>query len=57
MALLGHTYKEIQRKVRSCIIEEGMTAEECVQKIEQEYELEEDDRFEIREMAKEIGKF
>ena len=56
MALKGHVYKEIERKVRSCVIEEGLSPEKCVSKIEEDYELEEDDITEIKELAKTYGK-
>jgi len=56
MALVGHVYKEIERKVRSCVIEEGMSPEKCVSKIEEDYDLEEDDIIEIKELAKTFGK-
>jgi hypothetical protein len=56
MVLAGHTYKEIKRKVKSCIIEDGLSPDACVKQIEEAYELDEDDRLEIKEMAKDVGK-
>lgn len=56
MALTGHVLKEISRKVRTCIVEDGLSEEECVERIEEEYELDDDDRSEVKEMAKEIGR-
>lgn len=56
MTLVGHVYKEIERKVRSCVIEEGLSPEKCVNKIEEDYELDEDDIIEIKELAKTYGK-
>lgn len=56
MVMLGQTYKEIERKVKKCVIEDGVPPEDCVRKIEEEYELEEDDRIEIMEIAKNVGK-
>lgn len=56
MALTGHMYKEIKRKVKSCIIEEGLSPDACVKQIEEVYELDEDDKLEIKEMAKNVGK-
>jgi len=56
MALVGHVYKEIERKVRSCVIEGGLTPENCVKKIEEEYELDDGDKIEIKELAKTYGK-
>lgn len=54
--LKGHELKEIRRKIRSCIIEEGLSPDECVSRIEEDYELDTDDKFEIKEIAKGIGK-
>ncbi|MBE3123005.1 MAG: hypothetical protein IMZ53_10915 [Thermoplasmata archaeon] len=56
MALRGHVKKEIERKVRNCVIEDGLSPEKCVEQIEEHYELDKDDRLEILEMAKGIGK-
>jgi len=56
MALIGHVYKEIERKVRSCVIEEGLSPEKCVIKIEEDYDLDENDILEIKELAKTYGK-
>lgn len=56
MTLSGHVFKEIKRKVKVCVIEEGMNPEDCVQEIEKEYELTSRDRLEVQEMAKEIGR-
>lgn len=56
MALEGYIFKDIKRKVRVCVVEEGKSPDECVQAMEEEYELTEDDKFEIREMANSIGK-
>jgi len=56
MVLLGHVYKEIERKVKKCVIERGFSPEECVQHIEDDYELEEEDKFEIKEIAKNVGR-
>lgn len=56
MALKGHIYKEIERKVRSCVIEDGLSPEKCVSKIKEDYDLEEDDIVEIKELAKTFGK-
>ncbi len=56
MALIGHVYKEIERKVRSCVIENGLSPEKCVSKIKEDYDLEEDDIVEIKELAKTFGK-
>jgi hypothetical protein len=56
MALTGHVFKEIKRKVRVCIIEEGKSPGECVQELEKDYELTKADKIEIGEMAKSIGK-
>ena len=56
MALIGHVYKEIERKVRSCVIEDGMSPEKCVNKIKEDYELDEDDIVEIKELAKTYGR-
>jgi len=56
MALIGHIYKEIERKVRSCVIEDGMSPEKCVSKIEEDYDLDENDILEIKELAKTYGK-
>ncbi len=56
MALTGHIYKEIQRKVRTCVIEEGKSPEDCVKEIDMDFELTKDDKQEIMDMAKSIGK-
>ena len=56
MALIGHIYKEIERKVRSCVIEDGMSPEKCVNKIKEDYDLDEGDITEIKELAKTYGK-
>jgi len=56
MTLRGHVKKEIERKVRNCVIEEGLSPAKCVEQIEEHYELDKDDRLEILEMAKGIGK-
>lgn len=54
--LEGHELKEIRRKIRSCVIEEGLSPDECVSRMEDDYELDDDDKFEIKELAKGIGK-
>ena len=56
MALAGHMFKEIKRKVKSCIIEDGLSPDACVKQIEESYELDEADKLEIKEMAKDVGK-
>lgn len=56
MVLTGHNYKEIQRKVRVCIIEDGKTPDECVNLIDEDWELTKKEKEEIRELAKSIGK-
>lgn len=56
MVMTGHIYKEIKRKVRVCVIEEGKSPDDCVQEIEKEYDLTKTDKVEVGEMAKAIGK-
>jgi len=56
MALKGHVFKEIQRKMRTCIIEDGLSPDQCVSKMEEDYVLDESDKKEIKELAKEMGK-
>ncbi len=56
MALKGHVLKEISRKIRTCVIEDGLSPDQCVNQIEEEYELTPADRDEIKGMAKAIGK-
>lgn len=54
--LQGHILKEIKRKVRVCIIEEGKTPDQCVDEIDKDYELNKDEKNEIKDLAKTIGK-
>lgn len=56
MVMLGQTYKEIERKVKKCVIEDGVQPEDCVRELEKEYELEENDKLEILAIAKNVGK-
>jgi hypothetical protein len=57
MVMLGHTYKEIERKVKKCVIENGTLPEDCIREIERDYELDEEDKLEILEIARNVGKF
>lgn len=56
MALTGHIAKEIHRKVRQCIIDDGLKPSQCVERMDEQYELNSEDRKEILEMAKGVGK-
>ena len=51
----GHIYNEIERKAKRCVIEEGKTADQCIDILEEEYELSDDDKEEIRRIIKDIG--
>ena len=50
MVLKGHLSKEIERKVRRCVIEEGLSEEQCFKQLDDEYELEQSDKNEIKEI-------
>ena len=56
MVLHGHTLKEITRKVKSCIIEDGLTPDECIAKMEEQYTLSKAEKLEIKDIANKIGK-
>jgi len=54
--MLGHIYKEIKRKAEKCITEEGKTEKECINSLEEEYDLEDEDKDEIKNIIHDIGK-
>jgi len=56
LVLSGHIFKEIKRKVRVCVIEEGRTPDQCVDEIDKDYELNKEEKNEVKELAKSIGK-
>ena len=52
----GHIYKEIERKAKTCVIEEGKTEKQCIKALEEEYELDDEDKEEIKNIIHDIGR-
>ena len=52
----GHIYKEIKYKAKKCIIEEGKTEKQCINALEEEYDLDRADKEEIKNIIQDIGK-
>lgn len=50
----GQLYKEIERKAKKCVIEEGKTAEQCIETLEEEYDLDAEDKEEIKNIIYDI---
>lgn len=54
--MIGHIYKEIERKAKICVIEQGKTEKQCIASLEEEYELDDEDKDEIRDIIHDIGR-
>ena len=52
----GHIYKEIERKAKKCVIEDGKTEQQCIKTLEEEYDLEDEDKDEIKNIIHDIGR-
>jgi len=52
----GQLAKEIERKAKKCVIEEGKTEKQCISALEEEYDLDDEDKDEIRNIIQDIGK-
>ena len=50
----GQLYKEIERKAKKCVIEDGKTVEQCIKTLEKEYDLDEEDKEEIKDIIHDI---
>ena len=50
MVLKGHLSKEIEREIRRCIIEEGLTDTQCLDRLGESYELDKSDKDEIKDI-------
>lgn len=50
MVLKGHMGKEIERKVRKCIVEDGLSEEQCLSYLDDQYDLDQSDKDEIKEI-------
>ena len=52
----GQLYKEIERKAKKCVIEEGKTERQCIASLEEEYDLDDEDKEEIKDIIHDIGR-